>query len=379
MDKETEQMSINTFLALVRAGLWADIESSNIRHQGFKEPVDWDNVYRLSEEQSVIGVVLAGIERSSIKPPRELLLQWIGEVQMLEQQNKAMNKFIAELIEKMRKVGIYTLLVKGQGVAQCYERPLWRTSGDVDLFLNKENYDKAKTYLRPLATSTETEYQYECHLGMTIDSWTVELHGTLRSGLSSKVDKVLDGIWYDMFCGGHVRSWVNNRTQVFLPGINADVTYVFTHILQHLYRGGVGLRQICDWCRLLWKHYSDLDLLLLEKRILQMGLMSEWKAFGAFAVEYLGMPAARMPFYASNRRWKRKAARISIFILSVGNFGHKRDSSYLTKYPYLIRKCISFGRRIGDLYNHAKIFPLDSFRFLPRIVINGIQSTVRGE
>ena len=124
--------SVNTFLSLVRAGLWTDAESTDTRNQRFTEPVDWDKVYQLAEEQSVIGVVLVGIEHSNVKPPQEILLQWIGEVQMLEQQNKAMNQFIAELIEKMRKADIYTLLVKGQGIAQCYERPIWSDWGDVD-------------------------------------------------------------------------------------------------------------------------------------------------------------------------------------------------------------------------------------------------------
>lgn len=30
-----------------------------------------------------------------------------------------MNKFVGQLIEKLRKEDIYALLVKGQGIAQC--------------------------------------------------------------------------------------------------------------------------------------------------------------------------------------------------------------------------------------------------------------------
>lgn len=36
---------------------------------------------------------------------------------------------------------------------------------------------------------------------------------------------------------------------------------------------------------------------LLEARLNEMGLVSVWKAFGAFAVEYLGMPGEAMPLY----------------------------------------------------------------------------------
>ena len=59
--------------------------------------------------------------------------------------------------------------------------------------------------------------------------------------------------------------------------------------------------------------------------------------------------------------------------------GHNRDSSYFSKYPYLIRKVFSLGRRLGDLYHHAKIFPLDSLRFSLSIVYNGVRSAARGE
>ena len=116
------------FLALVRAGLWEkDVQLSSYGDIDFKE------VYRLAEEQSVVGLVAAGIEHIvDIKIPKEDALQFVGQSLQLEQQNTAMNHFIGVIVDKMRAAGIYTLLVKGQGIAQCYERPLWRSCGDVD-------------------------------------------------------------------------------------------------------------------------------------------------------------------------------------------------------------------------------------------------------
>ena len=110
-----------------------------------------------------------------------------------------------------------------------------------------------------------------------------------------------------------------------------------------------------------------------------MGLVTEWKAFAAFAVDYLGMPPEAMPMYSPDKKWKRKADKICAFILKVGNFGHNRDMSYFAKYPYLIRKVCSIGRRCGDVIRHVRIFPLDSLRFFPYIMFNGIRSAVRGE
>ena len=68
---------------------------------------------------------------------------------------------------------------------------------------------------------------------------------------------------------------------------------------------------------------------------------------------------------SSCSKWDKKADRIMEFILMSGNFGHNRDMSYYDKYPYLVRKVISLGRRCGDLFRHARIFPLDSLKFFP--------------
>jgi hypothetical protein len=253
-----------------------------------------------------------------------------------------------------------------------------RASGDVDLFLSRDNYEKAKMYLSINSTTNCNETGHEKHYELTIDNWVVDLHGSIRCGLSSKIDKEIDDIQHCVFCDGDTRSWIIGKTQVFLPGVNSDVFFIFTHFLKHFYRGGLGLRQICDWCRLLWTFRSKLDSRLLESRIRRMGLMSEWRAFGAFAVDYLGMPSEAMPLYSPDVKWKKKASRICDFVMEVGNMGHNRDMSYFEKYPYLLRKVCSLVRRCGDLIRHSRIFPMDSLRFFPSIMFNGLRSAVRG-
>ena len=373
--KEKISKTEQSFIALLRAGLW----KKEVRLAPYGE-IDFSAVLDLAEEQSVVGLVAAGIEHiSDGKPQKKDVLQFIGRTVQLEQRNQAMNYFIGVMVEKMREAGIYTLLVKGQGVAQCYERPLWRACGDVDFFLDDENYERAKGFLKPLAASVEEEYVREKHLGMTIDQWVVELHGRLYSGLSGRIERELDDVQRETFGNGCIRIWKDGETEVPLLAVENDVFYVFTHILQHFYKGGIGLRQICDWCRLLWTFRVKMDVEKLGRRIHRSGLMTSWKAFGAFAVEYLGMPVEAMPFYSEKKKWKRKASKIRDFVMMSGNFGHNRDNTYFENYPYLLRKCISFGRRMGDLLRHTRIFPLESLRFFPSILINGVRSAVKGE
>lgn len=317
--------NIKAFLSLVQAGLWGQT-GANL---DLNKKIDWEKVYQLAAEQSVLGLVLAGLEQSNDKPSQELLLQWIGEVQMLEQQNKAMGQFIAVLIEKMRKADIYTLLVKGQGVAQCYDRPLWRSCGDVDFLLSDSNYGKAREFLLPMSSDKKPDEYYTKHLGMFIGQWYVEIHGTLRTGLSGRIDKVVDEVQRSVFYGGEVRSWMNGKTTVFLPSPDNDVFFVFTHFIKHFYKEGMNLRQICDWCRLLWTFRDSLNYGLLKSRIRKAGLMAEWKAFAALAVDYLGMPEEAMPLYDS--RFKVKGERVLKHILKGEPYSKIRDTCAIAK------------------------------------------------
>ena len=383
---EAQNKNHIAFWEFLKTGLWADVEYTDLGTQRFSDSADWEIVYQLAEEQSVIGLVLAGIEKTNTnrtgnknRVPQELLLQWIGEVQMLEQQNKAMNQFIAELIDKLRSSDIYALLVKGQGIAQCYEKPLWRACGDVDLLLSDSNYEMAKSFLNPLASSVDKENKKRKHIGLVIDSWLVELHGTLRTRQLMRLNKVIDEVQRDVFHGGNVRSWMNASTSVFLPSPDNDVFFVFAHIIQHYFGGGVGLRQICDWCRLLWTYRDSLNCGLLESRLHKAGMMTEWKAFAALAVDYLGMPVDAMPLYSTDKRWKRKANKVMVFVMKSGNLGQNNDGSYRGKYPYLIWKAISTWHYIRNTITHLSIFPKDSIVVLARMVFTGVKDATKGE
>ena len=371
------------FLGLVKTGLFPVHGDGIIVHD--YSNVDWGDVYRLAEEQSVIGLVAAGIDwlkvhDSRLKMPQEWTLQFIGQTLQIEQRNVAMNAFVAELVEKLRKADIYTLLVKGQGVAQCYDKPLWRVSGDVDFYLNQDNYERAKSLLTPLAQSIEEEDKNRLHLGMIIDGWVVELHGTMYTKLSKKMNRVSDEVHNDIFYHGNVRSWMNKGVQIFLPSVDNDVVIIFNHFINHFYGEGVGLRQICDWCRLLYRYHGELDLRILESRIKKAGLMTEWRAFGVFAVEYLGMPEDAMLLLNDNdnhnANLKKKADKICRLIIETGNFGHNKNNTYRWEHTKLAGNFITAWRRFKEFARIATIFPLNAPKFYVAYLFNRVKANL---
>lgn len=369
------------FLELVRAGLWEDLKfkDESLKFKDFGS-ADWDAVLLLAREQSVVGLMAAGLEHvKDVQVPHGWAFQVVRKALSLEQKNRNKNVFVNELTGELEGEGIRAVMVKGQGLAQCYKRTLWRASGDIDLYLDEDDFQKAKAFFRPRVNKFDPDNDYTRHINMTYKGWVVEIHANQHSRLSARTDRVLDEVHRDIFYKGGVRIWDNGGKAVTLPSADNDAIMVFTHFLHHFYNGGIGLRQICDWCRLLYTYRESLNYGLLESRIRQMGLLTEWKAFYNLACKYLGMPDLDPRFMVHDSRLDKKAERIMDFIMEVGNFGHNRDTSYYGKYPFVIRKAISFGIRMKDVVRHARIFPADSLRFMLNMMRYSFRAVSHGE
>lgn len=268
------------------------------------DPIDFAAVARMAEAHGVLGLLAAGLEHSDVKVSQKAVLNVVGTALQIEQRNDAMSKFTADAVTRMQEEGLHPLLVKGQGLAQCYERPQWRASGDIDFFFSQEEYPKAVDFFTAWSGNVVQNSRYTKSYGVVIEPWFIEVHGTLRSTLSSRQSRVIDEVQADTFENRKFRVWKNGNSDIYLPEANNDLFFVYTHFVRHFYKEGCVLRQICDWCRLLWTYRDEIDEQLLIGRLQKAGLMEEWKAFAALAVDNLGMPAEAMPLFSEKLQIK---------------------------------------------------------------------------
>ena len=342
------------FFALLGAGLWGQrvrlLSDSNL---------DFPSLYQMAEEQSVIGLITSGLELVSEKKfPVKEIRSFIQAVIVEESRNKRMNLFIAGLFDRLTENGITPVLVKGQGISQCYLNPLWRSSGDIDILVSEKDYKISSSFLSKL--NSRYAEAYKNHRAYRIDGWDVELHGSLHAGLSNRMNRVLDSIQEEMFKNNSFRQWDNGSTIVLLPAPNEDVVFVFSHILQHFYKGGVGLRQICDWCRLLFCYQEEIDRNLIERRLCEMRILLEWKVFGCLAVRFLGFPREAFPLYEDVS--SADTDRVLSFILAKGNFGNKINKYYFSEKSIFQRKTATFFRQFKDYVTIFNVFPKNTLR-----------------
>ena len=362
-------MTSEVFFSLVKAGLW----EKPVLLSEFGKP-DFREILKLAREQSVTGLVSAGLEYArGINIDESDSIPFFRDVLIEESRNTNTNIFVNKLFGFLSDNGIAAVLIKGQGVAQSYEKPLWRTVGDVDLLLDDANYQKAKAVLIPTALSVDQEDKASKHLAMTLGSYDVELHGSMHTDLSKRIDAVVDEVQGDIFLNRSVRFWNNGGVGIPLPSSDNDVIIIFTHFIGHFYVGGVGLRQISDWCRLLWTFKDEIDRATLEKRLNAMELMQEWQAFATLAVDYLGMPSDAMPFYVESANNKRRARKIRSLLIHTGNFGHNRDESYRWRYSRFLGNIITFFRRLGEFVRLSTIFPSNAPRFFVSYLLNRLK------
>lgn len=71
--------------------------------------IDWPRLYRLAEEQAILGVVFGGIQRlgeQGVKPPFNVLMKWIATAEQIKRRNIVINKAVIALFEKLDNDGL---------------------------------------------------------------------------------------------------------------------------------------------------------------------------------------------------------------------------------------------------------------------------------
>ena len=374
-NRRVGQQTESQFFALLRSGLWNEVPE----REAFSVGTDWETLYRLAKEQTVVPLVTDGINRL----PRELLPNdrperldpFLGDLMTTAKRNRALDAFIPKLFNALS--GIPVVLVKGQSLAQDYPDPERRQPGDIDLLLLPSSYEAAKAVLLPKASTVLEEERAIWHQGMRFRSIEVEIHGSISTLMSRRLDRKLAALLEEQFDGTAFPEVSIGGAGIPVPDAGFNAVYIFVHFLHHYWSGGVGLRQLVDWMTFVSVHKRDIHPVILEQRLEDLGLLHLWKVFTGFAQEYLGCPAEKLPLASAPDSGKN--ARIWRYIRRCGNFGKNVDRTR-RKEPYLVRKIHSFWRLVvADRLRHFPVFPKESIRFFLGAFGYGLQRLAKGE
>ena len=347
-----------TFFALLQAGLWnRDPDESCFP----VSPETWERVFILARKQTVEGIVYDGIMRLPERyfPPKGLLLKWVVMIDSMEERNRRMNKSVCEIYEFFTKNDIMAFLMKGQGVAACYNNPLHRVCGDIDwCFPDKENFDRANRLIEENGIKIEKQAGFSsCYPWR---GFLVEQHRHLLDISNPCLSNYLHRVQQQEFTRS-IYLGANGR-KIQLPSPILAHLSINTHILKHLLAFGISIRQLCDSARACYAYRNRIDAEALKAIYGKLGIYRWIQLLNNLLVNYLGMPEEYLPFpltVQQNAGWMMKD------MLQSGNFGfYGGPFSKETDKPQVKRKhvwlhlLVRFGRYVRYAPGEACWFPV---------------------
>ena len=370
--------TIEQFFALIRSGLWGGKAASS----PFDGGADWEALLRLASMQSLTGIFAdgAGTLPRELMPPAETARRLFVTVESIRRANRRLDTVLAELEAGLRREGIEGILLKGQGVARAYLHPELRMCGDIDLYPGKgDAYLRCCEIVRSLGESEGREDESEKHFHFNRRGCSIEIHSHVMLAADPFVNRRLQR-WTDEMLDdpSKLRHVEINGVEVNLPPVDFDAVFILQHIANHLLKGGIGLRQLCDWSRYLHVHAAEIDRARLGNNLRTLRLMNCWQLFGWLAVNRLGLPEAEMPFYSP--RHEKRALRCLRIILRKGNFGHYDKAARRNlDINYILRKMQTCRIVIGQHAELLRVIPAEVLRHLPWYLLDGIKRLFKGK
>ena len=318
--------------------------------------MDWEGFFQFANEQGILGVAFVGIQRlgeHGVKPPLDVLMQWIASASLIEQQNKAVNKAATELFKELKNDGLRGCILKGQGNGLMYPNVYSRTPGDIDVWVRmadgrgmkaegrgkRENGRwKKDDVRRPRAyggrqmddvrgiikyvkeRNPNGKVCYHHIDGGKIGGVEVEVHYR-PSFMNNPIHNYRLQKWYKMMAeGGRLMEEVElpeGVGSIPVPTVEFNVVYQLVHVFRHLLQEGIGLRQIIDYFYVLksnTNHTDDTNIIVLLK---YLGLTKIAGAMMWVLSEVLGLEEEYLIVPKNERLGKMLLAEI----LKGGNFG----------------------------------------------------------
>lgn len=337
-------------LSLLRGGLWE--KGINDSSCFPLSAVEWEEVFRLSCQQTVTGIVFRGLRflPDAMLPPEALLLRWAAMTDLIERKNREMDRALSELYALFRGCGLEPVLQKGQGAAQYYESPLLRECGDIDLYFNGSHaYETAATCLRRHGIRLEKKpdgslFYYWKGTEVEHHRQLLDLHNPFLKSLADRLEMEK----------GYATIPLSTKTgiSVSIPSPLLYLLMLDLHILKHALGRGIGLRQLCDMARACYRLCEAVSGDEMKAVCGKLGLGRWTPLLHTFLTDVLGMPEQYLPYAET----APDALPLLETVWQGGNFGLYRQGHDPGNSPAWKRKILTaraFRENVGFAARYA--------------------------
>ena len=326
---------------------------------------EWQGAFDFAEKQAVMGVMLGGVEKldenENVRDnlPKLLLLEWIGNVEILRHESQVAVEQARRLCGEFQQAGFRTCVLKGVGNSLFYNG-LQRTSGDIDLWVmpaGERSIGKGRKMTQDYVHTLYPEARGEfVHMDWPWkEEPPVEIHFTPSMDANPRVDRRLQRFFEEQaeVCFDNESSELGFAVP---PGVVNGV-FLLHHIKRHFLNEGIGLRHVVDYALLLrslteqerrevWQLLGQFNLRRFASGV--MYVVKETLGFGNLPEsENLGLEE-----WTSD---KKIGEYLLSEMLEGGNFGHQdsrkgRWTGAVSRWMWFVRVAL----------NRVRYFPTDA-------------------
>lgn len=268
--------------------------------------VDWHALGTLAAKQELSAVLIDGIEKlpEDKRPPRPVLLQWIGGVlQSYEYRYEQCCRTIAEMVAFYKAYGLRMMVLKGYACSLDWPRPGHRPCGDIDIWLFGA-YQKADELLkREKGIVVDNSHQH--HTVFYWKGFMVENHYDFINVHHRKSGPKLEAIFKEL--GQDDSNSVElYGEKVYLPSVNLHALFLVYHTMLHFTSTEMSIRQILDWALFVKAHTNEIDWDWLLGLVNGFHLQEFLNILNAICVEDLGFNPGIFPCFQFNPELKER-------------------------------------------------------------------------
>lgn len=266
----------HTFLKLVRLGIGQGTGE-------LSEEVNWKAVYDMALKHGLMGIVLDGIILlpKEIRPPKEDLLQWIGDVMQDESQYDRQLKTANKMAELFRRNNIRTYVLKGIVISECYPEPQHRVGGDLDCFLLPEKGDFDAWALGNnliKANGFTVEDNFYKHSKFTLPGLTVENHQFMTAFRCNKWLRSMEFFLQGMLREDKGENWIM-ESALLRPPVMVSALFIVEHAYTHFLNEGLSWRHVLDWTMFSERHKKEIAWCVFDTLVDEFGLRKFYDSY----------------------------------------------------------------------------------------------------
>ena len=254
---------MNAINQLFLEALRASLRGERVQWENSLEAQDWAALFQLAQAHHVLPMIFEAVYACpAARCADARLMQMVKRQTMQSVMMQAMKTGeLLALVKHLKAAGVTPCVVKGAVCRSLYPSPDHRISGDEDVLIPPEQFERCHEAMlafgmRPADPQQDMQAAHEVPYGKPGSPLYIELHKHLFPP-----DSDAYGDFNRFFADAHAHATeiVVDGTPLTTLGPTDHFFYLICHAFKHFLHSGFGIRQVCDIVLFAGRYGREMD------------------------------------------------------------------------------------------------------------------------